>query len=86
VRALAHERLVADDHARLEHRAGEDDRAGADARSRADHQRPRVLALRARVGRQARALAEHDPVLDHAALTDHGPVVDRDARADRHPA
>ena len=34
------------------------------------------------MAREARALAEHDTVLDHAARADHGAVVERDVSAE----
>ena len=76
VDALAHARLVAEDHARADRRAGEHDRAGRDDRAVADLRRRQRLALRGRARRERRLLAD-DRVLEHLhALAEHRAGVD----------
>src|SRR5438094_695963 len=74
--AFAHARLVADDHALTERRAGEDDGAGRDDRSGAELERPQLLRLRGRARGKHRLLPDHRVVEDLAAVTDDRPRID----------
>ena len=81
-RALAHEGLIADDRARADVRAGEDDRPRADRGALLDDEGVELGARRARGRRQPRRLAEHDVVLDDDAVADDHAVVDDDVGAE----
>ena len=80
--ALPHARLVAEDHALADRRAGEDDRARGDDRAGPDHGRRERLALRGRARRERRLLPD-DGVLEHPdALAEDGALVDDRGRVD----
>ena len=79
---LAHARLVAEDHARADLRAGEDHRAGGDDRPVADLGGLERLSFGRRARRERRLLAD-DRVLEHLhAVAELRPRIDDRGRVD----